>query len=98
MKFTYVPLPITKQSKGGDGNDNGQYLLQMPMTYGTVIGYSPPLSALMAEQAVNDDDDGVVGVVDNGVGEFPIERHKDNMALYRILWDGHGIPSGDWVH
>ena len=127
LKFAYVPLPTTEQSKGGDGNDNvyskftasnisksmttsasykygpkydthipnlnvvtmdddGQYLLQMPMTYGKVIGYSPLLSALMAEQAVKDDDDGVVGVVDDGVGEFPIERQKeDDMALYHIL-------------
>lgn len=99
-------------SGGAVGGDTGVvgtpwYVLQMPMTAGTVIAYSPPPSSSSSTTTVNGnvnlDEEKMDGVIHNVVvveeddemdGEFPNERHRSNITLYRILWDGYNTTSG----
>lgn len=84
---------------GGGGGGPPWYVLQMPMTTGTVIAYSPPPSSLSSNGNVKQEgevDGGVVALEENEIlyGEFPNERHKSNITLFRILWDGYNTTSG----
>ena len=86
------------------------YVLQMPMTAGTVIAYSPPPSTtttttttvngnVKRDEEIMMDGGAIHDVVvaeedDEMDGEFPNERHRPDVALYRILWDGYNTTSG----
>jgi len=61
-------------------NESG-YVLQLPLSMGTVIGYSPPLE---------EGDDVVVGgeEEEEEEGEFAVERMECGEPLFRVLWDG----------
>jgi len=70
-------------SSGGKKNNNESlssgYVMQLPLSMGTVIGYSPPL----------EEGDDVGGEEEEEEeGEFPLERMESGEPLFRILWDG----------
>ncbi|KAL3797258.1 hypothetical protein HJC23_004550 [Cyclotella cryptica] len=86
-KSLICPSPPNNDSESG-------YALQLPLVYGTVVGYSPPWNKVQEEYDINDDD--MQQCQNNGEYppfEFESHREKDNEALFRILWDGsaHGI-------
>ena len=89
---THVPnrnvVSIVGVEEGAGMTGGSGYVLQMPFVYGTVVGYSPPPSAMEADDDDDDDDD------DEDGGEFPAKRRREDVALFRILWDGHSTSSG----
>ncbi len=67
------------------GNESG-YVLQVPLSHGTVIGYSPPL----------DEGDDVGGEEEEEEeGEFEVDRMESGEALFRVLWDGCAAAATD---
>ena len=70
----------TTTATSSSENESG-YVLQLPLSMGTVIGYSPPLE---------EGDDVVVGgeEEEEEEGEFAVERMECGEPLFRVLWDG----------
>lgn len=79
---THVP---GKSLISSGGVEDSGYVLQLPVVMGTVVGYSPPLSAAYGSggggKHTSGDDD-------YPQFEFEIDRQKEDEPLFRILWDG----------
>jgi len=76
--ISYVGTTSTAGTTSVAGNESG-YVLQLPLSHGTVIGYSPPL---------DEGDDVGGGEEEEEEGEFEVERMESGEALFRVLWDG----------